>query len=178
MLIRLAVVLALAWPGTTYAQFDVYGVKAAFVRNFVAFVEWPQARLNASDPLQLCVYNGSPILTRLTSLNIDPVRGHRVQVRAVSAVPDLGGCHIVFIPSTESAQIADIHSRYKGTGLLTISEERSELAGAAINLYVTGGKVAFDIDLAAADRLSVRISSKLLALARRVTGAPARPQGN
>ena len=77
-------------------------------------------------------------------------------------------------------QLAEINSRYKGSGLLTISEEATDRSGAVINMYLAGNKMTFDVDLAAADRLSVRVSSKLAALARRVHGAstPARSFGD
>lgn len=172
--------LAVFRPAPASAQVDEYGVKAAFVRNFIAFVDWPPARLPGSDPLQLCVFNSSPITQKLTGLNMDAVRGHRVQVHAITAIPDLGTCHVVFVPVAESAQIHEIQSRYKGTGLLTISEESTERSGAVINMYLAGNKMTFDVDLAAADSLSVRVSSKLAALARRVHGAatPARSFGD
>lgn len=172
--------LAAGRPVYVGAQVDEYGVKAAFVRNFIAFVEWPPLRLSGADPLQLCVFNGSPITPKLTALNMDAVKGHRVQVRAIAAIPDLGACHVVFVPVAESAQIGDIHSRYKGSGLLTISEATTERSGAVINVYVTGNKMTFDVDLAEADALNVRVSSKLAALAHRVHGAttPARGFGD
>ena len=176
LLLIATLALAAAAPAYVQAQVDEYGVKAGFIRNFIAFVEWAPARLAGADALQLCVYNGSPITAKLTALNLDAVKGHRVQVRAIAAIPDLGACHVVFIPTAERAQIGDIHSRYKGSGLLTISEETAERSGAVINMYVSGNKMAFDVDLAAADALNVRVSSKLAALARRVHGAttPAR----
>lgn len=172
--------LAVLWPAPARAQVDEYGVKAAFVRNFIAFVEWPPVRMTGTDPLQLCVFNSSPITQKLTTLNIDAVRGHRVQVHAITAIPDVGTCHVVFIPAPEHAQLAEINSRYKGSGLLTISEEATDRSGAVINMYLVGNKMTFDVDLAAADSLSVRVSSKLAALARHVHGAssPARSFGN
>ena len=172
--------LAAFWPAPARAQVDEYGVKAAFVRNFIAFVEWPPVRMTGTDPLQLCVFNSSPITQKLTTLNIDAVRGHRVQVHAITTVPDVGTCHVVFVPTSEHAQLADITSRFRGSGLLTISEEATDRSGAVINMYLAGSKMTFDVDLAAADRLSVRVSSKLAALARRVHGAstPARSFGD
>lgn len=176
ILLTATLALAAAWPSYVRAQVDEYGVKAAFVRNFIAFVDWPPSRLAAADALQLCVYNSSPITPKLTALNMDAVKGHRVQVRAIAAIPELGGCHVVFVPTAERTQLGDIHSRYRGSGLLTISEETTERSGAVINMYVAGNKMTFDVDLAAADALSVRVSSKLAALAHRVHGAstPAR----
>lgn len=179
-LLTAALMLAACWPAPARAQVDEYGVKAAFVRNFIAFVEWPPARMAGTDPLQLCIFNSSPITQKLTTLNIDAVKGHRVQVHAITAIPDVGTCHVVFVPTSERAQLAEINSRYKGSGLLTISEEATDRSGAVINMYLAGNKMTFDVDLAAADSLSVRVSSKLAALARRVHGAstPARSFGD
>ncbi|MGE3958511.1 MAG: YfiR family protein [Vicinamibacterales bacterium] len=175
-----ALVLVLLGPAGSWGQVDEYGVKAAFVRNFAAFVDWPSGRLAGSDPLVLCVYNNSPVMQRLTGMTIDPIRGHGVQVRAMTALPDLAACHLVFVPSAESRQIPDIQTRFRGHGLLTITEEPGGGTGAVINMYLSNGKMTFDVDMAAAESLGVHISSKLLGLARRVQGGSGGrgPSGN
>ena len=170
--LRAALALLLVLPVTMHGQFDEYGVKAAFVRNFLPFVEWPAERVPPGEPFLLCVYNGSPITAKLNALTFDPIRGHRVQIRTMSAVPDLGVCHAVFVPQSESAQVRNIQGRYKGGGVLTITEDVADRTGAAINMYVANSRMTFDVDIAAADAAGVRISSKLLALAKRVHGAP------
>ncbi|MFN7985228.1 MAG: YfiR family protein [Vicinamibacterales bacterium] len=163
--------LAMLAPATAVAQVDEYGVKASFVRNFVAFVEWPTNRLESGSPLTICVFNDSPITARLLDLKIAPVRDHHVQVRAVSALPDLAACQAVFIPSTESPHVADILSRYHNAGLLTITETPSTRTGAIINMFVNQSRMAFDIDLEAGRAQGIVVSSKLLSLAHTVHGS-------
>ncbi len=171
-LVQAVLVLALLAPASLYAQIDEFGVKAAFVRNFVAFVDWPPGRLDASGTLLICVFNDSPITPRLAALG-EPIRGHRVQVRGVASLPDLGGCHAVFVPAGDRMHIADIRARYGGGGVLTIAEGTGERSGAVIDMFVSGSRMTFDVDLTAAEEQGVRVSSKLLALAHAVHGGAA-----
>lgn len=165
-----ALVVVMALPNVVNAQLDEYGVKASFIRNFVAFVEWPDARLAPDGPLVICVFNESPITARLTELKIPPIRNHHVQVRSITALPDLGVCHAVFVPLAEAVHVADIQSRYRDAGMLTITETTRERTGAVINMFVNQSRMAFDVDLDAAKAQTIRVSSKLLALAHEVHG--------
>lgn len=165
-----ALVLLTATTVPAGAQFDEDIVKAAFIRNFVGFVEWPPERLRDASSLDICVFSGGPMATRLSALRIPPVRERAVRVRTVVTVPDVDGCHAVFIPAPQTDHIRDLRSAAtRRAGLLTISEDyRRARTGAVINLFVVGGKVAFDVDLAAAQAERVQVSSKLLALAAQV----------
>lgn len=170
------VALATAAPCVS-AQTDEYGVKASFIRNFVAFVDWPSARTAGNNPLLICVFNDSPVTSKLIDLKMTSVRERRVQIRSVGTLPDLDACHVVFVPMTEDSHIVEMQARFRRSGLLIISESTKDRTGAVINMFKKDSRLAFDIDLDAANTQDLRVSSKLLALANHVHGSPTNGRG-
>ena len=74
---------------------------------------------------------------------------------------------MVFIPVTEEDQAARIVKGLKGSSTLTVGEtEGFATLGGIINLTVEENKVHFEVNLLAANRAGLKISSKLLSMAK------------
>jgi hypothetical protein len=156
------------------AQLDEYGVKSAFVYNFLQFVDWPAARLGPGDALVVCVVADSPITPKLNALETRQVKGHSLEVRTLAPASDFGGCHAVFVPGGTTARGAALAAPNREAGLLVISEnQETAAASAVISLAVVDNRIAFDINLDLAAGQGLRLSSKLIRLARRVQGGDA-----
>lgn len=157
MLLLLSVTAAAA------AQLPEAELKAAFIYNFALFTQWPPQLLSADGRLHLCVAQTSPLQPALARLADKPVNGRRL---AVLTTPgdgdDLSACRIWL---DEDAQPIGPASRY---GVLTVADGAvSPGRGAIITLVVEDQHLRFDIDQRAAQAAGLRISSKLLRLARR-----------
>ena len=144
-----------------------YRVKAAYILNFIRYVEWPAAA-PADGALAVCVAGRNPFGTALD----ETVAGERIDGRAVAVrvilEPD-PGCHVLVVP--RGANAAAYLRAARTAPVLTIGESPDFLGmGGIINLRVDGGNVRFEIDQAAADRVNLRISSRLLRLARPAPG--------
>jgi hypothetical protein len=147
---------------------DEYQVKAAFLFNFVKFVEWPaEAFSDSNAPLIIGVvgddrFQGS--IDQMISGRI--ANGRRLLVKRFSNFRTLTPCHIVFVSSSERDNIQQILAT-AGPGALTVGEsDRFAQMGGIINFTVVDRKVRLEINQAAAERRGLRISAKLLSLAR------------
>ena len=140
-----------------------YRVKAAYILNFIRYVEWPAAALG-NGPIAVCVAGRNPFGTALD----ETVAGERIEGRAIAVRVILepeAGCQVLVIPS--GANAAAYLRSARTMPVLTIGESADFLGlGGIINLRVDGGSVRFDIDQSAAERVNLRISSRLLRLAR------------
>jgi len=139
-----------------------YRVKAAYLYNFVKFVEWPSG--TPPGPFTICVVGHNPFGSALSdTLRGESVDNHPLAVRIVNE-PD-GGCQVVFVPQGTAAPPALRAAR--GMPVLTVGEAPDFLMqGGIINLVLDGGKVRFDINQEPATRADLKISSRLLRLAR------------
>jgi hypothetical protein len=147
-----------------------YPVKLAFLYNFAKFVEWPrESYRDPGSPLEICIVGHDPFSPDgERELRTRAVGGHPVDVLTLKPTDTLRVCHMVFIPITENDQADRIVKGLKGSSTLTVGEAEgfAVLKGGIINLTVEGNKVHFEVNRLAADRAGLKISSKLLSLAK------------
>lgn len=155
-----------------------YQVKAAFLYNFVKFVEWPAAALPQNSPVRLCVLGQDPFGSDLESTVAGRVlNGRPLLIRRSERLEDLGACHVLFISSSERAGLATVLAALKEASVLTVGEtDGFATQGGMIRLTLEENKVRFEINVQAAERARLRISSQLLRLAKRLVGAPPGPR--
>lgn len=148
-----------------------YAVKAAFLYNFAKFVEWPPGAFGHNGaPLIVGVVGDDPFGSALDqTIQGKSVNGRQLTVRRFSGGQDLRECHILFISSSERKRLSQILDSIRGAGVLTISEmDQFNQQGGIINFILERGKVRFEINTGAAESARLKLSSKLLALARSV----------
>jgi hypothetical protein len=146
---------------------DEYRVKAAFLYNFAKFVEWPPETFQSpTDPLVICTLGYDPYRRALEETVRDKtIQGRTFSVRQVSDVEQANTCQIFFVSASESKRAAAMLPRLKTTGVLTVGEaEGFAASGGVINFKTENGRVRFEINVTAAERAKLRISSKLLSL--------------
>jgi hypothetical protein len=152
-----------------------YQVKAAFLEKFGKFVEWPDtAFAGAGSPLVIGVFGENPFRDDLENLAAkDTINGHAIVVRQIKSPADLKGCHVVFISALVKAREPEALAAVNGLGILTVGETDNFIqAGGMINFVIDNSRIRFEINDAAARRAGLKISSKLLALARPAAAKP------
>jgi hypothetical protein len=143
-----------------------YQLKAAYLFNFVKFVEWPPAAI--SGPLTICAASQNPFGAHLVEiLRGEMVYGQPLEARVILR-PD-PGCHVVFVP--RGADPTPYLRVTRGSPVLTVGEIPRFIAqGGIINFIMQDGTVRFEISPEAAEKAGLRISSHLLRLARMPAG--------
>ncbi len=155
-----------------------YSIKLAFLYNFGKFIEWPSDAYPSADaPMAICIVGRDPFSPSVEGeLGTRTLAGHPVKVLALKTTDKLTVCRMVFIPATEKAQADKIVRSLMGSSTLTIGEtEGFTVLGGIINLTVDGNKVRFEVNQFAARRAGLKISSKLLSLAKTVTDTQIEP---
>lgn len=146
-------------------------VRAAFLLNFLKFVEWPDTKVPAAGaPFVVVVLGDAELAAKLaTALNGRAVLRHPVAVRSARDIDSIREAHLVFIAPGATHQLASVVRATEGRGVLTVGDTPGFAeAGVVINLYVAGDRMRFEVNTAAAARARVRLSSQLLRLARLV----------
>ena len=148
---------------------DEYQVKAAFLYNFARFVEWPsQISTAPGEPLAICVLGQDPFGRVLQdALAGKSVAERELVVRRIAEVSKVGSCKILFVGSSERRRLRTILAGIRACGVLSVGEiDNFTSEGGMINFTLEGGKVHFEVNLEATEREGLRISSKVLSLAR------------
>ena len=136
-------------------------LKAQIVLRSLLFVQWPAAVLAESQPLALCIAEPGGLADALEALAGQSVNGHRLEVRRVAA-DRLQDCHVAYV-----GQVALDTMRATPRGLLLVGDAHALTErGVMLNLLLDQRRVVFDIDLLAARRAGIELSTQLLRLAR------------
>ena len=170
--------VAMAWlPVRVEAQRALeYEVKAAFLYNFITFVEWPPDSVRPGEPFRLCTFGDDPFGSALERIVAgDTVDGRPIVAERVTLESIPGRCQILFVPQSQTPR-APMAIRAAGTGpVLTVGESPEFLRqGGLVNFVVDAGRVRFDISAEGAAARGLRISSKLLRVARTTGGTAER----
>lgn len=157
-------------PQTVPAENDIpleYQIKAAFLFNFAKYVEWPPAALaNAETPFAIGVLGEDPFGAVLDQAVRDKkIKDRAFVVRRGDDPADLADCHIVFMGGAGARERARALSLFRQRPVLTVGEQEDfTRAGGVMSFFMSDNKVSFEINLAAAERARLKISSQLLRL--------------
>jgi len=167
--------LAASLTGRAAAQADKPReslVKAAFLHKFSSFVEWPEGTFPKPDsPLRIGVLGDEQVLRDLRDLARDRDRdGHPVTVTRLGPGEPLNGFHILYLKGTSPARIAEMVQSVPD-GVLTVADsDGAHPRGSVISFFLEDGRVRFGASVDAALRQKLRLSSRLLSVARNIQG--------
>jgi hypothetical protein len=149
-----------------------YQVKAAYLFNFLKFVEWPGDSLaDTHGRWVIGIVGDNPFGDELTQIiSGKAVQGHELQVRRFQPGEDLHACHILFISASEKKRLPSVLATLNGSSVLTVADMDHFIeSGGMIQFVMEDKRVRFAIDVGATGRARLKVSSKLLSLARTVT---------
>ncbi|MBL0122376.1 MAG: YfiR family protein [Betaproteobacteria bacterium] len=177
-----ALLLALALTTVVRAQPDKpteYQIKAAFLYNFAKFTDWgssnPAIAASQEGGFVLCVAGKDPFGSALAAIEGKLVQGQRLRIRLGVSPETISGCHMLFVSESEERRAPVFLKAVQQHPVLTVSDiEGFTDAGGMIGLVVADSRIQFDINLAPANRVNLKVSSQLLSLARSVSGGKGR----
>ena len=162
-----ALSVSLVWRAHGAPPSLEYEVKAAFLLNFTKFIEWPASTFaDGGSPFTICILGKDPFGKLLDSVvEGEMVDGHKLAVRKISEPPVAHSCQIVFVEGSEKELRRRLGNA--GPGVLTVGEGENFIReGGMIGFVIDQNRVRFDINRAAAESAGLKLSSKLLSVAR------------
>lgn len=173
---RLCIALACAaalssWNSAAAESLSAYEVKAAFLVNFAKFTTWPaDAFAGDAAAVVIGVVGADPFGAALDAAARGQRAGDRpIQVKRLGTRDDLSVYQIVFIAASEEKQLSQILRRTEDSPTLPVSDiEGFSESGGVIGFVMEGSRVRFQVNVGAAERRRLRVSTRLLALAAKV----------
>lgn len=172
----LATLAALSAGSLASAQINSsseYQVKAAFLFHFAQFVEWPEETFkDAGSPLIYCTIGQDPFQGSLDATINGKMKGPRpFRVQHLRQPQEIPGCQVLFIGAVDKRVLPAILAGARGNSVLTVGEfEHFVQEGGMIGFLVEENKIRFEVNLEAAQKANLKLSSRLLALAKSVIG--------
>ena len=161
-----------------------YKLKAAFLYNFIKFVDWPEKKeTNDNNTIIIGIIGKSNFGDAFVPVQEKKVKGQKTVIQYFksfrelekskndlnNASEEMKKCHLLFICSSENDDLPDILNIVKNNNVLTVGETGDFLkTGGIINFLLEENKVRFEINLIAARDAKLTIRSQLLRLAQRV----------
>jgi hypothetical protein len=145
-----------------------YRVKAAFLLNFTKFIDWPAGSAPSDAPVAICILGQDPFGRFMDDIvEGESINGHKLTVQRVSSTAVPQSCRVAFIGAAEKDVPRLLSS--VGNGVLTVGEgEKFVRDGGMVGFVIEDRHVRFDINQAAAANAGLKLSSKLLSVARSV----------
>lgn len=160
-------------------------VKAAFLYNFSKLVYWPTNAFAASNsPVVIGILGRDPVAKELERMiEGRAFNGREIKAARFDSVEDITNCHVLFISDTERRKLESILNKLQSRPILTVGETKGFAENGVIELIKTNSNIHFRINLDAAKRAGLQLSSHLTRLDRTLqppvtppTQPPARPK--
>jgi hypothetical protein len=164
-----------------------YQVKAAFLYNFIQFVDWPkQKTADGNEPIIIGIIGKDPFGDAFEPIKDKMVKGKKVVIERFKGLEELKEegdkgfqqhpqieairkCHVLFICSSEKKWLREIVGTTENEGILTVGDVEGFLeTGGIVNFIMEDKKVNFEINIITAEKSKLKVSSKLLRLAKKV----------
>jgi hypothetical protein len=146
-------------------------IKVAFLYKFGSYIDWPpNAFVGPDSPFVIGVLGADELADELSAtVARRPVNGRLVIVRKLRRGAPVSGVQIIFVGKAESSRHPEIVAALKGQPVLIVTESDDAFKhGSMINFVSEGDKIRFDVDPAFAERGNIKISARLLSVARKV----------
>jgi hypothetical protein len=148
-----------------------FRVKAACLFKFTPFIEWPEAAFpDPKAPFIVAILGKDPFGPILEeTFKGKSVGNHPIELRRYKDLKELKPCHMLYVSESEKENLEAVAKATKDMGAVTASDiETFTRKAGAIRFLIAENKVRFEINLDAAKRAKVTISSKLLKIAVKV----------
>jgi hypothetical protein len=170
LLMMLALLGGITTPMVARAQaVPEYVLKATYLYNFMLYTAWPDTGRSGSGGYKLCVLGQDTFGSALDDLAQKSLHGGKLGVVRLNGLTDVRKCHLLFVTEREAANMDVIRRQIGDAPVLTVTDSPTA-ADAAILLLLDGQRLVFFVNQSAVKRAGLNLSSKVLQLARGVSG--------
>lgn len=140
-----------------------FRIKAAYVFNLTKYVEWPAA----SSQVVICVVGEGPMVKALGELAGKISDTRQIVVLLAASDADFKRCDLAYITNASPKKIESALQKFSGRSVLTVGEVSSfTRVDGMMALLTVGEHIEIEVNLQACQRANLKVSSKLLSLAK------------
>ncbi|HAN76616.1 MAG TPA: DUF4154 domain-containing protein [Bacteroidales bacterium] len=144
---KVAIMLVMAIL-TFEVQAQVEKFKAAYIYNFINYVEWPASF--TGETFVIGVLGSTGVNANLQEISQKKtVRGKQIKIEIYKSFDEIGRCNILYIPASGSGKLEQAIATIGSANTLIISEKVGMLKkGSCINFIEDSDRLKFEINKA------------------------------
>lgn len=146
-----------------------YRLKAVYLFNFLQFIEWPaNVYENEESPVVVGIFGKDPFEKIIDeTFSAEKAGSHPIQIIRFRKLEEMSSCHVLFISSSEKEISSASLKSLAESSILTVSDmENFAERGGSIGFYLENNKIKFEINMLALRQAQLKVSSKLMRLAK------------
>jgi len=144
-------------------------IKAIYIYNFTKYIEWPAEYKDGNFVIGVYGTN-APLLNELNKMATSKTVGtQKMEIKSISSPSEAAQCHIIYIVTDNSAQLADVVGKVKGKSTLIVTD-KAGLAkmGSGINFSIVENKQKIELNRSNIERYKLKVASTLVEMAVQV----------
>ncbi len=143
---------------------SVEDIETAYIYNFAKFIEWPERQ---SARLRVCVLGEGNLGQKLAALNRKSLKKKRIEVSKIEDIVQAGTCDMLVLPDLSPLELKKINALARKHHIVTVSNRDAYARkGVMINFFIEKKRVRFAINHRSVKEAGIRVSSKLLRVAK------------
>src|SRR3972149_4547617 len=147
------------------AQSLEYQIKAAFLYNFIKFVDWPEEKMaDSNEPIIIGIIGKDPFGSAFNPIKDDIIKDKKVVIKRFTGLEELKKsgeenkskphpqveiirkCYLLFICNSENKSLKETINLVQDYSVLTVADTQGFLeSGGIINFVMEEKKVRFEI---------------------------------
>jgi len=154
-----------------------YQIKAGFIYNIALSTKWPGVEPEDASPLIFGILGDDPSEGAFASLDGNEVGKRKLSIKKYSSLAEARDCHLLFINSTEKDTLLKASVELKDLPILTITDMALTPAlRGMVHFVIEKERVRFEVNVSAAERVKLKISSQVLKIAKLRRDGPPRKE--
>lgn len=159
-----------AQPSTSEIEAGEYQIKAAYLYNFIKFVEWPDSVFtDPEEPIVLGILGHDPFGNEIDQMLANKlVKGRSVVIKRYNRNDVINDCHLLFISDSEKSYLSHLlQTKLGNSPILNIGDmDNYTESGGMVQFITQNDNIHFAINLKAVNKSGIVMSSRLLKLAK------------
>ena len=164
------ILLLFVLPLYNQVKMEEHPLKALIISRFFDFIRWPNGSEESENLSQFAIgFIGNTSMIDFKKKFTEKIRipVKKLIFKNISDLEQISECNALIIGGNQSGRLKEILVLTDGKPILTIGDtDGFGEQGVLINLFLSGKKVKFEINLPAVKRSGLIFSSKLYKLAR------------
>jgi hypothetical protein len=142
-------------------------LKVAYLYNFTQYITWPSNAFDSPDaPFLICVFGRDVFGEALEPVSKRRAQGRQIKLKYPRTLEEVRGCQVVFVESRSPNLLREL----KDAPVLTVTNEGDSPHDAVLTFVLNDDHLRWILNLSAARKAHLQVSSKLIEIALTVIG--------